>query len=724
MVKAGEITRGGELGDGFQALVARLPAADQDLVARADAWAQDHLGGQLHPDGAPLPEHARGAATTLAGLRVDGEAIAATLLLGAKLETREQREAFTVAFGNTVLSLVQGVQSMGQMQVLRGRVQQATDRTAQLESLRKMLLAMVQDIRVVLVKLADQLQCMRELARGGAEDQRVEAARDTLDLFAPLANRLGVWQFKWELEDLAFRCTDPETYKSLARSLDEKRVDREAYLGEVMRVLREELARAGLRAEVTGRPKHIYSIWKKMQRKGVGLEDLFDVRAVRVLVDSVKDCYAVLGLVHNLWTPIPREFDDYIARPKANDYRSLHTAVVGPGSRVLEVQIRTHEMHQHAELGVAAHWKYKEGARGDVAFDEKIAWLRRVLDWRDELGDAGELAEYFKTELFQDSVYVVTPQGRVIDLPRGSTPVDFAYHLHSELGHRCRGAKVNGQMVPLTYVLSNGQRVEIIAAKEGGPSRDWLNPALGYIKSNRARSKVRQWFNSQQLAEAIASGRAALEKELQRLGRTSQNLDALAAAMGYAKVDDLFAAWGRNEVSIRQLLAGLGLDAGVPEPPAPATTQAPARAPTGASGILIVGVDKLLTVLARCCKPVPPDAIVGFVTRGRGVTIHRRDCGNVERLPGERLIEADWGKTGESRFPVDIEVVAGSHPALLRDVLDVITREKVRVASSASHSQDLSARMTFTLEVEDQAQLKRILAAVRDLPGVESARRR
>lgn len=724
MVKAGEITRGSELGDGFQALVARLPAADQDLVARADAWVQDHLGGQLHPDGAPLPEHARGAATTLAGLRVDGEAIAATLLLGAKLETREQREAFTVAFGNTVLSLVQGVQSMGQMQVLRGRVQQATDRTAQLESLRKMLLAMVQDIRVVLVKLADQLQCMRELARGGAEDQRVEAARDTLDLFAPLANRLGVWQFKWELEDLAFRCTDPETYKSLARSLDEKRVDREAYLGEVMRVLREELARAGLRAEVTGRPKHIYSIWKKMQRKGVGLEDLFDVRAVRVLVDSVKDCYAVLGLVHNLWTPIPREFDDYIARPKANDYRSLHTAVVGPGSRVLEVQIRTHEMHQHAELGVAAHWKYKEGARGDVAFDEKIAWLRRVLDWRDELGDAGELAEYFKTELFQDSVYVVTPQGRVIDLPRGSTPVDFAYHLHSELGHRCRGAKVNGQMVPLTYVLSNGQRVEIIAAKEGGPSRDWLNPALGYIKSNRARSKVRQWFNSQQLAEAIASGRAALEKELQRLGRTSQNLDALAAAMGYAKVDDLFAAWGRNEVSIRQLLAGLGLDAGVPEPPAPATTQAPARAPTGASGILIVGVDKLLTVLARCCKPVPPDAIVGFVTRGRGVTIHRRDCGNVERLPGERLIEADWGKTGESRFPVDIEVVAGSHPALLRDVLDVITREKVRVASSASHSQDLSARMTFTLEVEDQAQLKRILAAVRDLPGVESARRR
>jgi GTP pyrophosphokinase len=604
-------------------------------------------------------------------------------------------------------------------------VQQATDRAAQLESLRKMLLAMVQDIRVVLVKLADQLQCLRELVRHEDEALRAEAARDTLDLFAPLANRLGIWQFKWELEDLAFRCTDPQTYKALAGQLDEKRTAREAYLADVMQLLRGELARAGIQAEVTGRPKHIYSIWKKMQRKGVGIEDLFDVRAVRVLVADVKDCYTVLGLVHNLWTPIPREFDDYIARPKANDYRSLHTAVIGPESRVLEVQIRTQEMHQHAELGVAAHWKYKEGGRGEgSAFDQKIAWLRRVLDWRDELGDAGELAEYFKTELFQDSVYVVTPQGRVIDLPRGSTPVDFAYHLHSELGHRCRGAKVNGQIVPLTYALSNGQRVEIIAAKEGGPSRDWLNPALGYLKSHRARSKVRQWFNSQQLAQAVAEGRAALEKELQRLGRTGQNLEELAGRMGFAKVDELFAAQARGEVSPRQLLAGLGMEAAAHEPQAPAVPAAPPRPPSGASGVLIVGVDKLLTVLARCCKPVPPDPIVGFVTRGRGVTIHRQDCGNVGRLPAERLIEADWGKTGETRFPVDVEILAGSHPALMRDILDVFTREKVRVASSASHSQDLGARMAFTLEVEDQAQLRRILAIVRELPGVESARRR
>jgi GTP pyrophosphokinase len=614
---------------------------------------------------------------------------------------------------------------MAQIQVLRGRVESAprrADRAAQLESLRKMLLAMVQDVRVVLIKLADQVQLLRELAATGDVQARENAAGDTMDLFAPLANRLGVWQIKWELEDLAFRCLDPHTYKNLARQLDEKRVDRETYIANVVQLLRAEIAAAGIAGEVAGRPKHIYSIWRKMQSKGVGLEDLFDVRAVRVLVNDVKACYAVLGLVHNLWTPVPREFDDYIAKPKANDYRSLHTAVVGPEGNVLEVQIRTHEMHQHAELGVAAHWRYKETVKGDAAFDDRIAWLRRILDWRDELADAGELAEYFKTELFQDSVYVVTPQGRVIDLPRGATPVDFAYHLHSELGHRCRGAKVNGKIVPLTYTLSNGQRVEIITAKEGGPSRDWLNPALGYLKSNRARAKVRQWFNSQQLEEATTHGRAVLERELHRLGKTRQNLDELAARLNFAGVEELFAAFGRAEVTLRQLQSALGADK-VPVAPA-AEAKAPSPARPGAGAILIVGVDKLLTVLARCCKPAPPDPIVGFVTRGRGVTVHRRDCRNVARLAAERVIAADWGKTGEARFPVDVEIIAGSHPALLRDILDIFTREKVRVISSKSVSHDLNARIAFTLEVEGLPQLKRLLALVRDVPGVESARRR
>ena len=725
MVKLTDINRDIASDQWLDALTARLPQAERDLVVRADAWAQKYYPGNAHPTGQPWLDHARAAAGILGSLRVGGEAIAATLLLGAPVATRAERDALQAAFGHAVVSLVDGVASMAQIQALRSRnvaSAKTGDRASQLEALRKMFLAMAQDVRVVLIKLADQVQWLRELASKENSDARQDIARETLELFSPLANRLGVWQLKWELEDLAFRCLEPETYRSLARQLDEKRKDRETYIGEVIRILRAELAAAGIEAEVSGRPKHIYSIWRKMQRKGVGLDDLFDVRAVRVIVGDVKDCYAVLGIVHNLWTPIPREFDDYIARPKANDYRSLHTAVVGPDSRVLEVQVRTDEMHQHAELGVAAHWRYKEGAKSDRGLDEKISWLRNVLEWKDELADAAELAEYFKTDLFQDMVYVVTPQGRVVDLPRGSTPVDFAYHLHSELGHRCRGAKVNGQIVPLTYVLSNGQRVEIIAAKEGGPSRDWLNPALGYIKSNRARAKVRQWFNSQQLDEAMAHGRAVLDKDLQRLGKTGQNLEELASRLEFGDVNGLFAALGRGEVTPRQLQSAV-LGEEVPEdrqPVQPAHSR-PAAAP---GGILIVGVDKLLTVLARCCKPAPPDRIIGFVTRGRGVTVHRADCRNVARLPQERLIASDWGKTGASKFPVDIEVIAGSHPALMRDILDVFTREKVRVTSSTSHSQDLNAKMAFTLEVEGLAQLTRLLASVRDIAGVESARRK
>ncbi len=725
MVKLTDINRDISSDQWLEALSARLPQAERDLVVRADAWAQQYYPGRKHPTGQPWIDHARTASGILGSLRVGGEAIASMLLLGAPIATRAERDALNAAFGPAVVSLVEGVASMGQIQALRSKNvadPKTSDRASQLEALRKMFLAMAQDVRVVLIKLADQVQWLRELASKEDADAREDAARETLELFSPLANRLGVWQLKWELEDLAFRCLEPETYRNLARQLDEKRKDRETYIAEVIRVLRIELEAAGIEAEVSGRPKHIYSIWRKMQKKAVGLDDLFDVRAVRVMTEDVKDCYAVLGVVHNLWTPIPREFDDYIARPKANDYRSLHTAVVGPNSKVLEVQVRTHEMHQHAELGVAAHWRYKEAVKGDPGLDDKISWLRNVLEWKDELADAAELAEYFKTDLFQDMVYVVTPQGRVVDLPRGSTPVDFAYHLHSELGHRCRGAKVNGQIVPLTYTLSNGQTVEIIAAKEGGPSRDWVNPALGYIKSNRARAKVRQWFNNQQLDEAMAHGRAVLEKDLQRLGKTGQNLEELASRLDFAGVNELFVALGRGEVTPRQVQSAV-LGEELPEeklPAHPAPPQ-PAAAP---SGILIVGVDKLLTVLARCCKPAPPDRIVGFVTRGRGITVHRLDCHNVARLPQERLIAADWGKTGASKFPVDIEVIAGSHPALMRDILDVFTREKVRVASSTSHSQDLNAKMAFTLEVEGLPQLTRLLASVRDISGVESARRK
>jgi len=724
MVKLTEIDPQEQSERWLDSLTARLPQPERDLVMRAHGWAQQHYPGRAHATGQPWLDHVRAAAGILGSLRVGGEALAAMLLLGAPIATRADRDALQAAFGPSVVSLVEGVASMAQIQALRSKGAtgaKSNDRASQLESLRKMFLAMAQDVRVVLIKLADQVQWLRELAPR-QPDAREDIARETLELFSPLANRLGVWQLKWELEDLAFRCLEPVTYQKLARQLDEKRKDRETYIDEVVRILLAELTSARIAADVSGRPKHIYSIWRKMQRKGVGLNDLFDVRAVRVLVEDVKDCYAVLGIVHNLWTPIPREFDDYIARPKANDYRSLHTAVVGPDSRVLEVQVRTNEMHQHAELGVAAHWRYKESVKSDRSLDDKISWLRNVLEWKDELTDASELAEYFKTDLFQDMVYVVTPQGRVVDLPRGSTPVDFAYQLHTELGHRCRGAKVNGHIVPLTHALSNGQRVEIIAAKEGGPSRDWLNPTLGYIKSNRSRTKVRQWFNVQQLDAAIAHGRAVLEKDLQRLGKTGQNLEALASRLGLSDVNELFAALGRGDVTPRQVQAAV-LGEEIPKDKS-SVPQAPALPTTAPEGILIVGVDKLLTMLARCCKPAPPDPIMGFVTRGRGVTVHRADCSNVARLPQERLIAADWGKTGASKFPVDIEIIAGGNPGLMRDILDVFTREKVRVASSTSFSEELNAKMAFTLEVEGLPQLARILVQVRDISGVASARRR
>jgi len=724
MVKLTEIDPQEQSERWLDSLTARLPQPERDLVMRAHGWAQQHYPGRAHATGQPWLDHVRAAAGILGSLRVGGEALAAMLLLGAPIATRADRDALQAAFGPSVVSLVEGVASMAQIQALRSKGAtgaKSDDRASQLESLRKMFLAMAQDVRVVLIKLADQVQWLRELAPR-QPDAREDIARETLELFSPLANRLGVWQLKWELEDLAFRCLEPVTYQKLARQLDEKRKDRETYIDEVVRILLAELTSARIAADVSGRPKHIYSIWRKMQRKGVGLNDLFDVRAVRVLVEDVKDCYAVLGIVHNLWTPIPREFDDYIARPKANDYRSLHTAVVGPDSRVLEVQVRTNEMHQHAELGVAAHWRYKESVKSDRSLDDKISWLRNVLEWKDELTDASELAEYFKTDLFQDMVYVVTPQGRVVDLPRGSTPVDFAYQLHTELGHRCRGAKVNGHIVPLTHALSNGQRVEIIAAKEGGPSRDWLNPTLGYIKSNRSRTKVRQWFNVQQLDAAIAHGRAVLEKDLQRLGKTGQNLEALASRLGLSDVNELFAALGRGDVTPRQVQAAV-LGEEIPKDKS-SVPQAPALPTTAPEGILIVGVDKLLTMLARCCKPAPPDPIMGFVTRGRGVTVHRADCSNVARLPQERLIAADWGKTGASKFPVDIEIIAGGNPGLMRDILDVFTREKVRVASSTSFSEELNAKMAFTLEVEGLPQLARILVQVRDISGVASARRR
>ncbi|MEO8487246.1 MAG: bifunctional (p)ppGpp synthetase/guanosine-3',5'-bis(diphosphate) 3'-pyrophosphohydrolase [Betaproteobacteria bacterium] len=718
----------------LDSLAGIYPRADVDAFREAFDHVGARVGDATAPDGEKLADRALGVAGIVAGLKLDPASIRAALLSVLPAAKAFDAEDVTARFGADVAALVAGV---ARMDSIRARRVGATpeERAAQSENLRKMLLAMVEDIRVVILKLAERLQSLRWLMSGDAGERR-EAAREVLELYAPLANRLGVWQLKWELEDLSLRATEPETYKEIAKLLDERRLDRQRYIEDVVATLRHELGAAGIAADVSGRPKHIFSIWSKMRRKQAGIDALYDIRAVRILVDDVKQCYTALGIVHHLWTPLPGEFDDYIAKPKANDYRSLHTAVMGPEGKALEVQIRTRDMHQHSEYGVAAHWRYKEGieSRRDPAFEDRIAWLRQVLDWKDAIADTSDWLAAFKQSLFTDTIYVLTPQGKVVDLPAGSTPVDFAYAVHTSLGHRCRGAKVDGHMVPLNTPLANGQRIEVLAAKQGGPSRDWLNPELGYVTSHRARAKVRQWFKAQAHDETVAQGRAAVERELARAGATTLNLDALAAKAGYAKPDELFVAFARDEINLRQLQAAIkGVAA--PEPASAAATTSGAqgvvtrasKAAGSGSGILIVGVDRLMTGLARCCKPAPPDPIAGFVTRGKGITIHRASCANLARIRArepERLIEANWGGRRDEVFPVDIIVESGDRPGLLRDVSEVFSREKINVTAVNTLTKQHLARMNFTIEVAGVEQLKRALALVRDVSGVLAAGRR
>ncbi len=621
-----------------------LANADREVLARALDFAEPLYAQHALSTGEPVWPHALGLASSLAAIGMDAPSRAAGILFAApkylgKIDDLREK------FGAEIAGLAAGVEKLYQLRVSTrpahtGAKPSDEEQEKQSEILRKMVLAMVADVRVVLVRLASRTQTLRYFAKSPTPE-REGYAQESLDIYAPLANRLGMWQLKWEIEDLSLRFLDAEGYKRIAKMLDEKRAERETFISTVISELGRELEAAGIKAEIQGRPKHIFSIYNKMRAKELDFSEVYDVRAVRVIVESVKDCYAALGMVHNLWTPIPQEFDDYISRPKSNLYRSLHTAVIGPDGRALEVQIRTQDMHQHAEYGVAAHWRYKEAGAGtkqaqaDGAFDEKIAWLRQLLAWRDEVADSAEWVERFKHAALDDTVYVMTPQGKVVDLPAGSTPVDFAYALHTDLGHHCRGAKVDGHMVPLDRPLSNGQRVEIVSAKVGGPSRDWLNPELGYLKSHRARAKVRQWFNNQALTETIAAGRAIVEREMNREGEGRAKLDSLAGALGFPKSDDLFAAVARDEVTLRQLQMAMRTLRGEVVPPPEEPTGPATRKPKsggGDSGILIVGIDRLLTQLARCCKPVPPDPIRGFVTRGRGVSIHREDCPSFHNL--------------------------------------------------------------------------------------------
>jgi len=680
--------------------------------------------------GEPFLEHADGLVEIVRPLRADADLLAAGYLFGAYDVLRDADEWLRARFGATVMQLVADLRQLMKLSE-RTRERGSAQGEGEAEALRRMLLAMCNDLRVVLLRLASRLRTLRWLAEhphNGDASLRQALARETLALYAPLANRLGVWQLKWELEDLSLRLIEPDTFRQVAQLLEQRRSEREAFIDEAVRELSELLAAAGLRAEVQGRPKHIYSIWAKMRAKRLAFDEVFDVRALRVIVDEVAQCYQVLSLVHERYAPVAAEFDDYIARPKPNGYRSLHTVVRDAAGRPIEIQIRTRQMHALAELGLAAHWRYKEqgSARARTAAgaeDERVAWLRQLLAWRAEVEPPARAAA-------DERIYVLTPQGRVVELPRGATAIDFAYHLHTELGHRCRGARVDGAMVPLNTALATGQTVEVIAGKSGGPSRDWLNAELGYLASARARAKVRAWFNALETQQAVAAGRELVDRELARLGRTAVRLDDLARRLGFASVDELCVAATKEEFSLRgieQALAQAQVTAPEPAPIPLARSRAQAA---GGGQVLVVGVDSLLTSLARCCRPMPPDEIVGFVTRGKGVSIHRAQCANAQALihrKSERLIDVAWGAPGadrEARFPVDVRVLAQDRQGLLRDISEVFSREKLNVIGVNTASQRGEAQMQFTLEVTDADALRRALAQVSEVKGVIAARRR
>lgn len=710
------------------ALTADRPTAEADVIRRAWAYAERAHAGQMRASGEPYVMHVAAVAQILAELGLDHEAIAAAILHDVVEDTRIDLEQLTREFGARIAVLVDGVTKMKVIQEFQPEGPDARRQHAQAESLRKMLLAMAEDVRVVFIKLADRLHNMRTLD-ALSEEKRSRIARETMDVFAPLANRLGIWQLKWELEDLAFRHLEPVTYKRVAGLLAERRLDREAYIERFVQTLAGAFKAAGIEADVTGRPKHIYSIWRKMQRKGTNFERIYDVRAVRVLVNDIRDCYGALGVVHSAWQYVPGEFDDYIATPKENNYQSIHTAVIGPEGKTVEVQIRTQEMHHQSELGVAAHWRYKEGKSGDKSFDDKITWLRSLLEWKDEVAEASDFVDQFKSEVFSERVYVLTPKGNIVDLQTGATPLDFAYHIHTNVGHRCRGAKVNGHMVPLTHVLKTGDRVEILTVKEGSPSRDWLSPHLGFLHTSRARSKVSAWFRQQNYDISVAEGRSALEREFDRLGITDVNYDKLAGRFHFNKTDDFLAALGRGEIKSGQIMAA------VQELVEPALREEKPtftpRQPTvrkAVPGVTIQGVGNLLTRMARCCNPLPGDSIVGFITRGQGITIHRQDCANALRHHNEadeRLIEVAWGGDSEQTYPVSIEVTAYDRGGLLRDITALFANEKINVlgVNTVTDKQQI-AHMTFTVEIPSVGTLSRILALIDLVPNVYHVRRK
>ncbi|WP_085918780.1 GTP diphosphokinase [Halomonas sp. CSM-2] len=672
-------------------------------------------------------------ADILGELKLDQSTLEAAVLYRAVREGLLSLEGVTKRFGDEVANLIDGVLQMAAISYPLAP-NHGMGQHNQQENLRKMLVNMVSDVRVALIKIAERACALRQV-KDAPREKCQQVAREVADIYAPLAHRLGIGQLKWELEDLSFRYLHEDEYKAIAKLLAEKRLDRDRYINDVVETLKGLMEAQNIHHyDVDGRAKHIYSIWRKMKRKRIDFSQVHDVRAVRILVPEVADCYTVLGIVHSRWHHVPNEFDDYIANPKKNGYQSLHTAVMGPENKVLEIQIRTFAMHDEAELGVCAHWRYKghDTNAKSRSYEEKIAWLRQVLEWQDEVGGFGDLREGLSSDVAPDRIYVFTPDGHVIDLPRIATPIDFAYRVHTEIGHRCRGAKVNGRIVPLTYKLKSGQQVEILTATKGGPSRDWLNPSLGYVRTSRARAKIQAWFKYQARDQNLDEGRVLFDREMRRLDVDGLDLPKLAKAVNYQTPDDMYAALGAGDLRIGQVLHQAQQLFGETDDQdqLDRLLAKPKRQSSKAtkSDITVLGVGNLKTSMANCCRPVPGEPIVGFITQGRGVTVHRQDCSNILQLrldEPQRIIEVEWGERAETRYPVTIEIQAWDRSGLLRDVTGLLGNEKVNVlaVNTLTDTDEGIARLRITLEVDGLEALGRLFSRIQQLPNVTEVRR-
>ena len=717
-----------ELGQAVLTRVASyLSPKGMELVQEAYAFAAERHAGQTRKSGDPAITHPVHAAETIANLQLDASTIAAALLHDVQEDCGVTNEEIAKRFGSEVAVMVEGVTKLGLIGGQAAEARSGAEHT-QAENLRKMFLAMAQDLRVVIIKLADRLHNMRTLWALKPEDQR-RIARETIEIYAPLAARLGIWDIKWQLEDLSFRYLQPDEYKFVADLIDAKRQVRETYVTQVTEVIREELKKHGIQAEIQGRAKHIYSIHNKMEKyaaEGKSVDEIYDLLAVRVLVETVTDCYTALGVVHGVWRPLPGAFDDYIANPKESMYQSLHTTVMALNTQPLEVQIRTYEMHRAAEYGIAAHWRYKEGSKRDLRHEERLAWLRQLLDWQREIAQPEEMVEAVKTDIFQDQVFVFTPKGEIKDLPTGSTPLDFAYRIHTDLGHRCVGAKVNGRLVSLNYQVKNGEVIEVLTSKSSkGPSRDWMNSNLGFIRTTHAREKIRQWFKRQERAENIARGKEMVEKELRRLGASLGGMEEdILKLFKLDDLEDFFLRVGYGEISAQHISTKLA-SLLVEETPAPVEEIPPPAKSTYTTSISVLGTGDLLTRLARCCNPVPGDKIMGYVTRGEGVSVHRADCRNLlNEDEKERLVDVEWGRRGQL-YPVAVHIDAWDRVGLLRDISTMVAEEKVNmVGVHTEGSADGHITIYVTLEMAGVEQLTRLLTKLEGIRGVVSVSRR